>query len=280
LTRSLRVGGSYFILQLLDTIKLQVQFDKIRIQLIDVSFKYPNSDKYVLKNINLHIEPGEKIAFAGLNGAGKSTLIKLIIGLYKPTSGKVLINGVEMEKIDIGEYQKRIGVVFQDFYRFAFTLKENICLSDIESRFNESRVHEAAKGADLLDLVYKLDQGYDTYLTKQFSLDGVSDLSLGQWQKIAIARAFLKKCDVLILDEPASSLDPLAEFEIMKRFHILAKDKTAIFITHRLSGIKNMDRIIVLKDGYIVEEGTHQELMYRNGEYAYLFNTQSEGYVS
>ncbi|SHF73463.1 ATP-binding cassette, subfamily B [Caldanaerobius fijiensis DSM 17918] len=247
------------------------------IEFVDVSFKYPGSDRYALKNINLKIDPGQTVALVGLNGAGKTTLIKLMIGLYDPTEGRILIDGKDIKEYNRKELQSIFGVVFQDFCHYAFTLGENIGFGKIENVEDEDMIREAAKKCGVDEFAEKLPKGYKTHLTRNFELDGV-DLSIGQWQKVSIARAFFRQADVLILDEPTASLDPQAEYEVYQQFEQLKGDKTTVFVSHRLSSTTLATKIIFLDNGKIKEIGNHQQLMEKNGEYAKLFKMQAERY--
>jgi len=247
------------------------------IEFKDVSFKYPNTDYYILRDLNFTISTREKIALVGLNGAGKSTIVKLLLRLYDPTEGEILIDGRDLKEYDLNTVRKIFGVVFQDFASYAFTARENIGFSDYENIHDEKRIQYAAEMSSANEFINKWEKGYDTYLTKQFEMDG-HELSGGEWQKMALARAFFKDASVMILDEPSSNLDPEAEYQVFQHFANLCKDKGAMFISHRLSSIVMTDRILVLENGKIIESGSHKELMNANGKYAYLFNLQAEKY--
>jgi len=247
------------------------------IEFKDVSFKYPNTDTYILHNLNFSISTREKIALVGLNGAGKSTIVKLLLRFYDPTEGQILIDGKDLREYDLINVRKIFGVVFQDFANYAFTARENIALSDYENINDENRVKYAAEMSSAYEFIKKWEKGFDTYLTKQFEMDG-HELSGGEWQKMALARAFFKDASMMILDEPSSNLDPEAEYQVFQHFANLCKDKGAMFISHRLSSIVMTDRILVLENGKIIESGSHKELMNANGKYAYLFNLQAEKY--
>jgi ABC-type multidrug transport system fused ATPase/permease subunit len=247
------------------------------IEFINVSFKYPNTDSDILHNLNLTISPQEKIALVGLNGAGKSTIVKLLLRFYDPTEGQILIDGKDIREYDLVNIRKIFGVVFQDFSSYAFTVRENIGMSDYENLNDENRIKYAAEMSSAYEFIKNWEKGFDTYLTKQFEMDG-HELSGGEWQKIALSRAFFKEASIMILDEPSSNLDPEAEYQVFEHFANLCKDKGAIFISHRLSTIVMTDRILVLENGKIIESGSHNELMKINGKYAYLFNLQAEKY--
>ncbi|AFZ34359.1 Xenobiotic-transporting ATPase [Stanieria cyanosphaera PCC 7437] len=242
----------------------------------NVSFQYTDSARQALKNINLTIKPGETIALVGENGSGKTTLIKLLCRLYDPTSGNITIDGVDLRDFKIADLRKQIGVIFQDYAKYHFTAAENIRLGNIDILPGDHQIRSAAcrSGAD--DVIQRLPQKYDTILGKLFAQG--EELSIGQWQKVALARAFLRDSQVIVLDEPTSAMDPKAEYEVFSRFRELIKDQAAILITHRLSTVRMADRIYVMEQGSIVESGTHSELIKQQGKYAYLFETQAQNY--
>ena len=242
-----------------------------------VYFRYQGLDRDVLKDINLTIHEGETVVIVGLNGAGKTTLVKLLTRLYDPSSGEILFDGHDIREYDVKELYDIFGMIFQDFGKYAVTAGENIVFGDIARDAGDPEVREAASrsGADVF--IEKLAKGYDTPLMRYFEADG-AELSIGQWQKLAIARAFYSDSDILILDEPTASLDPMAEQEIFNRFNELRKNKTSIFISHRLSSATIADTILVMEDGRIVESGSHAELMERKGKYWELFSTQAARY--
>jgi len=242
----------------------------------NVGFKYPKSERWVVRNINFELKAGEKLAFVGENGAGKTTLIKLLLRFYEPTEGEILLDGIPVKQYNKTKYQRYFGVIFQDFVKFELTLRENIAMGEIGEIGNQSRIANAAEKSLADQVVSELPKGYDQQLGKRFKQG--KDLSGGQWQKIAIARAYMKDAEVLILDEPTSSLDARAETEAFKRFIKLTEGKTAVIISHRFSTVRIADRIMVLKDGAVLEIGTHQELMQNNKLYAELFNLQAAGY--
>ena len=249
------------------------------IEFINVSFKYPYTDKYVLKDISFKIKAGERIAFVGLNGAGKTTLTKLIMRFYEPSEGCILINGRDIHEYAETEIQNMFASVFQDYAQFSLTVKECVGLSDIE-RINEIKdIREACAKSGAAHFVEEWENSYETYLTKKFDKCG-EELSGGQWQKIALAGAFFKNAKVLILDEPTSSLDPIAEQEIFDKFVSLSSGKSAVLISHRLSSVTMVDTIYVIDNGCIVEKGSHSELMNGNGAYSELFKLQAEKYCS
>ena len=241
-----------------------------------VSFAYPGSDRLILKDVNLRIGTGERVAVVGENGQGKSTLVKLIPRLYEPTSGKVLLDGIDLREYDIDSLRREIGVIFQDFVHYDMTARENITLGRIECARDQFRLHEAARKSGAGKIIDSFPHGFDQMLGKRFE-DG-TDLSGGEWQKFALARAYLRDAGILILDEPTAALDALAEYEVFNRFAELTKGKIAILISHRLSTVRMADRIVVLKDGEIYEEGTHHQLIANGGRYASMFELQAASY--
>lgn len=249
------------------------------IEFKDVSFRYPGTERYVLKNVNLTIQPGDTVVLVGLNGAGKTTLIKLLTRLYDPTEGQVLLDGRDIREYDLKELYQMFGIIFQDYGKYADTVAENIRYGDIHKERIEANIHEAARQSAADEYIQALPNGYETPLMRIFEPNG-RELSIGQWQKLAIARAFYGESDVLILDEPTASLDPLAEQEIFRQFDLLREDKTTIFVSHRLSSATVADQVIVLEDGQVIENGTHLELMALEGKYHKLFSTQAERYIS
>lgn len=242
----------------------------------DVHFAYPGSSEEVLKGVSFELKAGEKMAFVGQNGAGKTTLIKLFLRFYKPTSGEILLDGINIDQFDIDEYRHRFGVIFQDFFRYEFTLRENIAVGNIEEVQNDPIIENAAEKSLANQVVTEMVNGLDQQLGKRFS--NGQELSGGQWQKIALARAYMKDADIMILDEPTSALDAQAEYEVFKRFIGLTKGKTSIIISHRFSTVRMADRILVLQNGKVLELGTHEALMANPQLYAELFTLQAAGY--
>ncbi len=249
------------------------------IELRNVSFRYPGTKRDVLKNINVTINPGETLVMVGLNGAGKTTLIKLLTRLYDPTEGVILLDGRDIREYDVEELYKMYGIIFQDFGKYAVNVKENIAFGDIDKGIIDAEIVEAAKSSNADEYIDQLPLGYDTPLMRYFESDGI-ELSIGQWQKLSIARAFYSDSDILILDEPTASLDAIAEQEVFSQFDKLRKDKTTIFVSHRLSSATVASKILVLKEGELIEEGNHAELMAAKGEYYNLFSTQAQRYIS
>ncbi|BDA65887.1 ABC transporter related [Calothrix sp. PCC 7716] len=245
------------------------------IEFKNVSFNYPDG-RLALSNISFTIYPGETVALVGENGAGKTSLIKLLTRLYDPTSGSIFVDDTNLQDLDITQWRQRISVVFQDFGKYSLTLGENIKIGDLSIE-DTSRIDEAAQQARIVSLLKRLPQGYETPLGKQF--DG-TELSGGQWQKLAIARAFFRKdAQVLILDEPTAALDPRSEFDVYQRFTELARGKTTVLVTHRLASVRMASRILVLKQGCLLEQGSHEELINKGGEYAALWKMQAEQYL-
>lgn len=240
----------------------------------NVSFIYPGSEKLVLKNINFTIATGQDIAIVGPNGAGKTTLIKLLFRFYDPTAGKILVDGIDLKKINLDDWYRHLGVLFQDFAKYYLTVKENIEFGDVNNVKNKSvkKALANAQGNDLLDLPKKTDQ----ILGRWFE-DG-EEISVGQWQKLAIARALYRNAPILVLDEPTSNIDAQAEFKIFNNLKKTYREKTLIFISHRFSTVRIADHIYVLKEGQIVEQGKHQDLVSQNGTYAKYFKIQKQGY--
>ncbi len=244
------------------------------IVLEDVSFIYPGNDIPALSNLNLTIRPGERIAVVGENGAGKSTLVKLILGLFDPTAGRILVDGVDLREVAPDEWLRRTGVVFQDYNRYELTARENIACGWMEAEAGAVEDEAAKSGA--YQVVETLPHGLDTPLGKTYRRG--SELSIGQWQKLAIARAYMRPAEVLILDEPASALDAKAEADVYTHFARIAEKRTVILISHRLGSCRLADRILLLGDGKIVEEGSHRELLAMNGQYAELYRNQARWY--
>ncbi|WP_158858697.1 ABC transporter ATP-binding protein [Lunatibacter salilacus] len=245
-------------------------------EFVDVGFKYPKSESWVVRHVNFELRAGEKLAFVGENGAGKTTLIKLLLQFYAPTEGYILLDGVPIHRYDQAAYQQFFGVIFQDFVKFELTLRENIAMGEIKEIGNQPRIEGAAEKSLANQVIDSLPMGYDQPLGKRFKRG--KDLSGGQWQKVAIARAYMKDAKVLILDEPTSALDARAETEAFNRFIQLTAGKTAVIISHRFSTVRIADRIMVLKNGTVLETGTHEELMANDRLYAELFNLQAAGY--
>ncbi|MBQ9783320.1 MAG: ABC transporter ATP-binding protein [Clostridia bacterium] len=248
------------------------------IEFVNVSFAYPGSDRRVLQNINLKFRPGETVVLVGLNGAGKTTFIKLLTRLYDPTEGTILLDGKDLREYDIQELYQIFGIIFQDFGKYAVSVADNVRFGDIHRESDPEAIKRAAQESGADDYISRLPGGYDTPLMRYFEPEG-TELSIGQWQKLAIARAFYSSSDILILDEPTASLDPMAEQEIFNQFDQLRQDKTTIFVSHRLSSATVASKIVVLEYGRLIEEGTHKELMEKGGRYYELFTTQASRYL-
>src|SRR5262249_39148406 len=225
-------------------------------------------------NISLEIRPGEKIALVGENGSGKSTLVKLLCRLYDPTEGTIRLDGMPLSAIETTALRREISVVFQDYMRYELTVRDNIWLGDIMQPHEGQRVEAAAASTGADEVIARLSDGYGTQLGKRF--EGGAELSLGEWQKIALARAFMRDSQIVILDEPTSALDAESEYEVFQRFYALAAGRTAILISHRLSTVRMADRIYVLHHGRLVESGSHDDLMQRGARYARLFGIQAQ----
>ena len=243
----------------------------------DLSFNYPGAPEPVLQNISFTLHKGEKLALVGQNGAGKTTLIKLLMRMYEPTSGRILLNGIDISHYRRDEYQKLFGAIFQDYVRYYFTAKDNIGVGKVEQIEDQQRIVQSAQKSLAHDLIQTFEDKYGQQLGKRFGKG--KDLSGGEWQKIALARAYMKDPEVIILDEPTSSLDAKAEYEVFQRFIDLTKNKTSIIISHRFSTVRLADRILVLKDGGIFEQGSHEELLAKDGLYHDLFTLQAKGYL-
>lgn len=241
-----------------------------------VGFKYPNSEKWAVRNLSFHLRAGEKLALVGENGAGKTTLVKLLGRLYDPDEGRILLDGYDLKAYHLEELRTHIGVIFQDYLRFQFSAGDNIAVGDIVERENLPALERAAEDSLADAVIAGLPLGYEQPLGRRFS--GGVELSGGQWQKVALARAYLREADLLILDEPTSALDARAEYEVFQRFAELTKGKTAVLISHRFSTVRMADRILVLEGGKVLEMGTHEELLAQQGRYAELFELQAEGY--
>lgn len=241
-----------------------------------VDFNYPGTTRQALKNISLKIRPGEVIGLVGENGSGKTTLIKLLCRLYEPSDGRITIDGIDVRDLSIRELRKQISVIFQDYAKYHLTARENIWLGNIEYPLDGDEVLKAAQRSGADEVIKTLPKGYDTMLGKRFE-DG-EELSIGQWQKVSIARAFLRDSQLIVLDEPTSALDPKAEYEVFKKFKELLQHQSAVLITHRLSTVRMADCIYVLDKGKIVESGSHEDLMKLAGTYAHLFELQAKNY--
>jgi len=242
----------------------------------NVGFNYPGSDVFALRHVSFHLAPGEKLALVGENGAGKTTLVKLLARLYEPTEGRILLDGKDLKSYDIGSLRSKIGVIFQDYIRFQFSASDNIGVGEVQYLNQLPQIKTAAEKSLADTVIDQLPEGYDQMLGKRFQ--GGVDLSGGQWQKIALGRAYMKSAELLILDEPTSALDARAEHEVFERFSALLEGKSAVLISHRFSTVRMADRILVLQQGEVLELGTHNELIELEGKYAELFELQAAGY--
>ncbi|TAE47032.1 MAG: ABC transporter ATP-binding protein [Bacteroidetes bacterium] len=243
----------------------------------NVSFTYPGKNAYAVRNLSFTLHAGEKLALVGENGAGKTTLVKLISRLYDPSEGRILLDGHDLREYDPAELRKATGVIFQDFVKFQFTAGENIAVGDIAARQEHGRIAEAARLSLADSVIESLPGKYEQMLGNRF--EGGSELSGGQWQKVALGRAYMRDAQLVILDEPTAALDARAEYEVFERFAGLTEGKMAVIISHRFSTVRMADRILVLKNGEAVEIGSHEELLAANGLYAELFLLQAQGYV-
>jgi len=242
----------------------------------NVSFVYPGTERRVLNRLNFHLHPGERVALIGENGQGKTTIVKLITRLYDPTEGQVLLDGVDLREYDLEDLYREIGVIFQDFMRYEMTARENIAVGKIDEIENKPMLEEAAHKSLADEVVAKLSGTYEQMLGRRF--EGGVDLSGGEWQKIALARAYLRDAQLLVLDEPTAALDARSEYQVFQRFAELTAGKMALFISHRFSTVRMADRIVVLENGNIAEEGTHEKLTRMGGRYAELFELQAASY--
>lgn len=249
--------------------------DGIRFE--NVSFTYPGTTQPALTNISLHLKPGEKLAIVGKNGSGKTTLIKLLTRLYTPDEGKIYLDGLDLQEWDVNVLRQRIGVIFQNFVRYQFTVGENIGVGDVENLVDKQRWEIAAKKGMAQPFIEKLPQNFETQLGRWFNKG--QELSGGQWQKIALARAFMRtQADILVLDEPTSAIDAQAEFDIFNHFRTVTQNQMVFLISHRFSTVRMADKIVVIENGKLIEQGTHEELLQMGGHYAKLFDLQAAGY--
>jgi ATP-binding cassette, subfamily B, bacterial len=241
-----------------------------------VGFRYPDAEQWAVRDVSLAIAPGERIALVGENGAGKTTLVKLLTRLYDPTEGRILLDGVDLRAYDLEALRRTVGVVFQDFFRYDLKARENISVGWIAALEDEQRIVESAEKSQAADVIARLDGGYEQMLGRRF--EGGANLSGGEWQKIALARAYMREAQLLVLDEPTASLDARAEFQVFQRFTELTAGKMAVLISHRFSTVRMADRILVLENGRVIEDGSHEKLLALGGQYAELFGLQAAGY--
>ncbi len=243
----------------------------------NVSFKYPGSERYSLRNLNFHLKAGEKLALVGENGAGKTTLVKLLARLYEPTEGRILLDGIDLKGYDLVDLRKNVSIIFQDYVKFQLKADENIAVGNINSLEEQERIENSAVKSLANTVIDKLPERYQQFLGKRF--EGGVELSGGEWQKIALARAYMGDSQLMILDEPTSALDARAENEVFIRFSELITGRTAVLISHRFSTVRMADRILFLENGELGELGSHDELLEKDGKYAALFKLQAKGYV-
>jgi ATP-binding cassette subfamily B protein len=242
----------------------------------DVGFIYPGAERWAVRHLSFTLKAGEVVALVGENGAGKTTLVKLLTRLYDPDEGRILLDGHDLREYDVEELRSNMGVIFQDFVRYNFTAGDNIAVGRISAREDQARIARAARSSQADEVIAGLPRGYDQRIGKRFK-NGI-ELSGGEWQKVAIARAYMREAEVLILDEPTAALDARSEFEVFQRFKELSRGKTAVLISHRFSSVRMADRIFVLLDGKVEAVGTHEELVSKPGLYAELFELQAAGY--
>ena len=246
------------------------------LELRNVTFRYPGTEQPVLRQVSLRIRPGETVALVGHNGAGKTTLVKLLCRLYDPTAGRIVLDGHDLREYDLRDVRRHTTVIFQDYARYHFTAGENIGLAAVSRRDDSEAIAAAAAQSGADEVIERLPRGYDTQLGREFE-DGM-ELSIGEWQKVALARAFFREAQFQILDEPTAALDAQAEYDVYLRFRELTQGRTTLLISHRFSTVRMADRILVLDRGRLVEEGSHDALMARGGLYADLYEKQASRY--
>ena len=249
-----------------------------KIEFCNVSFRYPNAEQYVLMDCSFTIEPHEKIGLIGLNGAGKSTIIKLMFRFYDPEEGCIKLDGVDLKEYDIYAVRKVFGVMFQDYVTYCLPLREIIALSEFDERFNDEKLKKACDISGASEVIKDWENGYDSVLGRYYADNG-KDLSGGQWQLVGLARAYFKDSEYMILDEPSAALDPISEDRIFEQLYHLSEGKSSVTISHRLSNTTLADKILVIGDGHIIEQGSHFDLLKQNGKYAELFNLQASKYI-
>ena len=241
-----------------------------------MSFHYPGTDRLVLKNLNFQIEPGERVALVGENGEGKTTFVKLIARLYEPASGAILLDGIDLREYRVEDLRREIGIIFQDFFRYDMAVRNNIAAGNVDLMQDDAALWEALRKSGGDQLVAQMPGQLEQMLGRRF--EGGVDLSGGQWQRMALARAYLRDAQLLILDEPTASLDAVAEAEVFANFADLTRNRMALLISHRFSTVRLADRIVVLSDGEVLEDGSHSELLACGGQYARLFEMQAANY--
>ena len=242
----------------------------------DVGFRYPGREDWALRHVSFELPPAERIALVGENGAGKTTLVKLLTRLYDPTEGRILLDGVDLRDYDLDALRADVGVIFQDFVRYDLVARENIAVGRIDALADDARINDAANKSLAVHVLAGLENGLGHMLGRRF--DGGANLSGGEWQKIALARAYMRDAQMLILDEPTAALDARAEFQVFQRFSELTEGRMAVLISHRFSTVRMADRILVLDGGCVLEDGSHAQLVQAGGRYAELFSLQAAGY--
>lgn len=281
------LGNNARLIELQEFMNIEPEFEKSgtlkpstnpKIEFCNVSFRYPNAEQYVLKNCSFTLNPHEKVGLIGLNGAGKSTIIKLMFRFYDPEDGCIKLDGVDLKEYDIYAVRKIFGVLFQDYVTYCLPLREIIALSDFDERFKDSKLKKACDISGVSEIIKDWDQGYDSVLGRYYADNG-KDLSGGQWQLVGLARAYFKESEYMILDEPSAALDPVSEDRIFEQLYHLSEGKSSVTISHRLSNTTLADKILVIDDGHIIEQGSHFELLAQNGKYAQLFNLQASKYI-
>jgi len=246
------------------------------IEFRNVSFVYPGTQRAILQNLNLRFDRGERLALIGENGQGKTTLVKLLTRLYDPTAGAIYLDGVDLREYDLDDFTSQVAIIFQDFVRYDMTALENIGIGRVSKLRNVEEIVAAAQKSGASEVVQRLQAGYQQMLGRRF--DGGVDLSGGEWQKVALARAYLRDAQILILDEPTASLDARSEQQVFQQFAELTQNKLSLLISHRFSTVRMVDRIVVLEGGHIIEEGHHTQLISREGKYAEMFELQASNY--
>lgn len=281
------LGNNARLIELQDFMAIKPEFEKSgtrkpsinpKIEFCDVSFRYPNTEQYVLKDCSFTLEPHEKVGLIGLNGAGKSTIIKLMFRFYDPENGCIKLDGVDLKEYDIYAVRKVFGVLFQDYVTYCLPLREIIALTDFDERFNNEKLKKACDISGVSEIIKDWEMGFDSVIGRYYADNG-KDLSGGQWQLVGLARAYFKDSEYMILDEPSAALDPISEDRIFEQLYRLSEGKSSITISHRLSNTTLADKILVIGDGHIIEQGSHFELLKQNGKYAELFNLQASKYL-
>lgn len=255
---------------------MEINFEELEFR--NVYFKYPFADDYILKDVSFKLCKGDRLSIVGVNGSGKTTIIKLILGLYLPDKGQILLNGKNITEYNLNDIRNLFSVIFQAYVSYPLTLRENVALSDLKNINNEELIKEALLKSEFIEKYNEFSKGIETYLTRQFD-DAGEELSRGQWQKIALARTYFKNASIVIFDEPSAALDAEAENKVFEDYRNLSVEKTSIMISHRMSGVTISNKILVIDDGTVVEKGKHKELMNQNGVYAKLYNMQKEKYI-